>query len=183
VGHFWVPVYTLKAASPFLTAYINLKLLIGCRKSDMLSIKLSDLTDEGIFVQPKKTAHSTGEAMIYEWDQELRQAVDTVRSQHRKVSSIWLFHNRKGQPYIKEDGTTSGFDSIWQRFIKKALAETDLQERFREHDLRAKTASDIDLEHAQQLLGHSNAAITQKVYRRRPKLVKIASRKSSNASI
>lgn len=46
----------------------------------------------------------------------------------KKINLIWLFHTNKGQPYIKEDGTANGFDSIWRRFMNKALKETKLQE-------------------------------------------------------
>jgi hypothetical protein len=44
----------------------------------------------------------------------------------RPVGSIWLFCTRKGQPYIKWDGQTSGFDSIWQRRITKASCHLTL---------------------------------------------------------
>lgn len=172
----WELEEVLKVASPFLAVYINLKLLTGQRKGDLLSIQLSDLIDEGILIKPRKTASSTGKTIIIEWDNDLRDAIEDIKDLPSKVSSIWLFHTRKGQPYIKPDGNTSGFDSIWQRFMHKALEETELKEKFREHDLRAKTASDIEAEHARQLLGHSNMAMTQRVYRRKPERVKPARR-------
>lgn len=56
--------------------------------------------------------------------------------------------------------------------MNKALEETKLEERFTEHDLRAKVASDVDAHHAMKLLGHSNLEITERVYRRRPNLIK-----------
>jgi integrase len=61
---------------------------------------------------------------------------------------------------------------MWQRFMDKALKETSLQERFQERDLRAKTASDMPLELASALLGHADPRITEKVYRRKPDVVK-----------
>ncbi|MFT7459690.1 MAG: integrase, partial [Planctomycetota bacterium] len=78
----------------------------------------------------------------------------------------------RGQPYIKENASADGFDSIWQRFMKKALEKTELKERFTEHDLRAKVASDTESEHARQLLGHTTAEITERIYRRKANLVK-----------
>lgn len=51
--------------------------------------------------------------------------------------------------------------------MNKALKETKLTDRFTEHDLRAKVASDIESEHARQLLGHDNRGITERVYRRK----------------
>jgi len=50
--------------------------------------------------------------------------------------------------------------------MAKVLAETKVTARFTEHDLRAKTASDVaSLEHASNLLAHADTATTQKFYR------------------
>ena len=51
---------------------------------------------------------------------------------------------------------------MWQRFMKKALKNTSLIERFTEHDLRAKVASDTGTQHTQKLLGHASAEIIEK---------------------
>ena len=56
--------------------------------------------------------------------------------------------------------------------MKKALDKTKLKERFTEHDLRAKVASDTESEHARQLLGHTNIEITERIYRRKADKVK-----------
>jgi len=55
--------------------------------------------------------------------------------------------------------------------MNKALKETKLTERFTEHDLRAKVASDLELLHASKLLGHSTQVITNRVYRRKSERV------------
>lgn len=168
----WEIEEALKVASLFIRNYIRLKLLIGLRRGDMLSIKLSDLKDDGIHVTPRKTAHSTGKRMIIEWSDSLRLAIDEIKKVRKKINSIWLFHTNKGQPYIKENGTANGFDSIWRRFMNKALKETKLIERFTEHDLRAKVASDTESEHARQLLGHATQEITDRIYKRKGNIVK-----------
>lgn len=90
----------------------------------------------------------------------------------KKILSLWLFHTNRGQPYMKGDGSANGFDSLWQRFMAKAINSTALTERFTEHDLRAKVASDISIKHAQVLLGHSSSHTTEKIYRRKPNIVK-----------
>ena len=120
----------------------------------------------------RKTANSSGKSLIIEWSDDLRLAIDEIKKVRKKINSIWLFHTNIGQPYIKENGTANGFDSIWRRFINKALVNTKLQERFTEHDLRAKVASDIKSEHASELLGHSNLDITERIYRRKANIVK-----------
>jgi len=173
----WELEEALKVASPFLVAYIRLKLLTGLRKGDLLSLKHSQLREEGIFVTPQKTEKSTGRKFTIKWNDDLRFAVDEVISLQKKVSSIWLFHTNKGQPYIKPNGSTSGFDSNWQRFMAAALSKTNLQDRFTEHDLRAKGASDSNLVHAQQLLGHSSPEVTRRNYMRGTEVVEPFSRK------
>ena len=53
------------------------------------------------------------------------------------------------------------------------LAETKVTERFTEHDLRAKCASDAEfLEHARALLSHADVRTTKAIYRRKPERVK-----------
>ena len=56
--------------------------------------------------------------------------------------------------------------------MDKVLAETKVTERFQERDLRAKVATDSEsLVEASQRLGHSDTAITQRVYRCRPVVI------------
>mgnify|MGYP003638632521 FL=1 len=77
-----------------------------------------------------------------------------------------------GHPYIRTDGITSSFDTSWQRAMKKALKQTSLETSFTEHDICAKTASDVDtVEQAAKLRGHLNTNTTDKVYRRKPETV------------
>ena len=92
----------------------------------------------------------------------------SIKYSERQLTSVSGHSSRN----TNEDGTASGFDSIWRRFINKALTKTKLKERFNEHDLRAKVASDIESEHARQLLGHSNIGITERIYRRKADKVK-----------
>ena len=44
---------------------------------------------------------------------------------------------------MKADGTASGFDSLWQRFMNRLVRETDV-ERYQKRDLRAVVASESD---------------------------------------
>ena len=56
--------------------------------------------------------------------------------------------------------------------MKKALELTDLSRSFKEHDLRAKVASDLDTDaQAQQQLAHSDSKVTRKHYRRKGTVV------------
>lgn len=162
----------LTVASDFLLHYIHLKGLTGLRKGDLLSIRLADITDAGIEVTPRKTEHSTGRRKIIPMTPAISSAIDAITALHGRVTTLHLFCTRRGKPYIDDDGTTSGFDSIWQRYMVKVMALG--VERFTEHDLRAKVASDADADHAQELMDHANPEITDKVYRRKAKVVQPA---------
>lgn len=157
----------LTVANPMIKVYVPLKLMTGLRKGDLLSIRLTDLQEDGIHI----TQNKTGKRFIILWDDELRQAVNDVRALKRKVGSLYLFCTRTGQPYIAADRTTSGFDSVWQRAIKKALKETELKERFTEHDLRAKAASDATEAEAIDKLDHANPDMTRRTYRRKARTI------------
>jgi integrase len=127
-----------------------------------------------VHVTPRKTEHSIGKRQIIEWSTELRKAIATAKAARPVDITPWLFCTRKGECYIDEEkGTASGWDSMWQRFMERVLKETKVTERFTEHDLRAKCASDAEtLEHARALLLHADSQLTQRVYRRRPERVK-----------
>lgn len=149
-------------AGPFIAAYLDVKYLTALRQGDLLSMSLSQLKDDGIHV----TIGKTGKKVIFKWNPDLRAAVDVARRLRRPVKGMYLFCNRRGQPY-----TGSGFRSIWQRRMKSALSSGVLKERFREHDIRAKSASDAKPDHACELLAHMDARTTETFYRRTPKVV------------
>ncbi|MAC32263.1 MAG: integrase [Haliea sp.] len=147
---------------------VSLAVWTGRRKSELLNLTRADLTEEGIAFSNSKRK---GDRFTVAWTDELRGIVEAILSLQSKVSAMHLFHTRMGQPYIKPDGTASGFDAIWQRYMKKW--ETAGNERFTLHDLRAKRASDLTLEQAQELLRHTTAGMTQRTYRRKGDVVKL----------
>ena len=156
-----------------IQAYMRIKLLTGLARSDLLRIVMSDLKDDGIHTQRHKTRETTGKRTIYEWTDELRAAVDMAKEARPKLSPF-LFCNRDGADYMDEDtGEAHGWDSMWGRFMQRVLAETKVVERFTEHDLRAKCASDAEtLEHARALLAHADSRTTDRIYRRKAEKVK-----------
>jgi len=142
--------------------------------ASLLRLTIHDLKDDGIHVAPRKPATTTGKRFILEWTPEFRKAVDDAKAARPVDIGPYLFCNRRGKCYIHpETVECSGFNSIWQRFMARLVAETDITERFTEHDLRAKAASDADsLEHARQLLGHADDTTIRRHYRRNPERVK-----------
>jgi len=158
-----------------IQAYIRIKLLTGMARGDLLRLQPArQFFDDGIHIQRHKTANSSGKRTIYEWTPELKNAVAMAKAARPVDLSPFLFCNRKGEGYIDEaTGESHGWESMWQRFVDRVLAETEVRERFTEHDLRAKAASDADsLEHARALLSHADSRLTERVYRRRPERVR-----------
>jgi len=155
-----------------IQAYIRIKWLTGLRGGDLLSLKMSDLSESGIYVKPRKTQNSTGRAHCISWTEELRSAVDAARNARPVDISPFLFCNKRGESYINQTGYYSGWNSSWQRFMKRVLKETKVKEHFTSHDIRAKNASDAkNIVHAQEMMGHSDPRITEHVYRRKIKVI------------
>lgn len=163
-----------KGSVQAVQASIRLKLLTGMRQQDILRLQISDIQEDGIHVTPRKTEKTTGKALIYEWSDELRAAVELAKEARPVDISPYLFCNKRGKSHWNETTCkASGWKSMWRRFIDRVIEETNVTEPFTEHDLRAKCASDADsLEHARQLLAHADSKITEKVYRRKPEKVR-----------
>ncbi|MHB0991669.1 MAG: tyrosine-type recombinase/integrase [Burkholderiales bacterium] len=167
-----LPSPRVKSGIQIIQSYLKIKLLTGLRRGDLLRLTMTDLQEDGIHVTPNKTANSSGKRLIIQWSDDLRGAVEDAK-RVRPVLSGFLFCNRRGECHVNDAGQANGWDSMWQRFMDKVLTDTKVTERFTEHDIRAKCASDADsLEHARQLLAHTDSRMTERVYRRKPERVK-----------
>lgn len=182
-------------ATPRMRAHIALKLETGMDKQDILLMELSDIQEQGLRHNRHKTESIE---KFYAWTDELRAAVDALRKAYRKkrndVGSRYICKNRNGDPYFPAEeengvkryldenghpfGAPTGWNSQWQRCMK-SFKEAG-HEGFHEHDIRKKVASDTNLLNAQDLLDHSSPLITEKVYRVKPKVVKLDRRKLSD---
>ena len=152
-------------ASPMVRCVLDLALLTGLRRGDIFSLTRDNVTDDGLQVSTSKT----GAAILFEWTPALRKVItDALKLSPRVRQPIVC--NRKGLPYTK-----NGFDAVWARLMAKATdinKETHI-DRFQFRDLRRKSASDeTDALVAQARLGHTNVAITNRVYRVRPNRVR-----------
>lgn len=162
-----------KGSVGMVQAFLRIKLLTGLRQRDLLLLTASAIQEDGIHFTISKTKHSTGKKVVYEWSPELRQAVEDAKA-IRPALSPYLFCNRYGKCYVNlEKGTASSWNNLWQNCMNRVLKDTKVKERFTEHDLRAKVGSDAEsLERARQLLAHSDARMTERVYRRKPERIK-----------
>lgn len=167
----WEIIEAMTVANDMLQIYIPFKIKTGLDKSTILRISNEDITEEGIYYYRKKLQrHDSAKRpkkRLIEWDDELRALCEAARAL-RSGRGSHLFSTRTGGPYIDADGRTDGFNSIWSRFMAKVLERTKVDERFTEHDLRAKSASDeTDPGIASSRLDHSSQRTTDQVYRRK----------------
>lgn len=165
--------YRKKGSVLAIQSYIRIKLLTGMSQYDLLMLRDKDLRADGIHIQRNKTKDSSGKRTIYEWSDQLTRAVTNAK-EARPTASDFLFCNRLGKSYINpETDEAPGWKTMWQNFMKRVMAETEVEEHFTQHDLRAKCASDAaTLEHARALLSHADIRTTERVYRRKPERVK-----------
>lgn len=173
----------LRPAGPVLAAYIDIKERTGMRQGDILSLRIEDLTDEGIAVTPRKsrrrhprTGAAAGKRRLYTWDPGLRATVDRLlaaKALHaRQRSTPWLFTTRLGKSYYQPDKASApAFRSLWETCMRKAAAlaaaEGWVLQPFTEHDLRARTGTAAERagRAGHQLLGNSEATF-QRAYNR-----------------
>jgi integrase len=148
-----------------IKVYCLFKYVTGLRQADILRLKREQIKDDGIHLIIGKG----GKRRVIEWNDDLELAVKEAKAIKRPVKSLHLFCNREGQPY-----TGSGFRAIWQRAMRNAITKGVLAERFTDHDIRAKAATDADRsgQDAQQLLAHANRHTTD-VYIRARKVERI----------
>jgi integrase len=149
--------------------YLMLKLHAkGRRKGELLRIMRSDLKEDGIHFRNNKRK---SDSFVISWTPDLKAIVQEILELHPpRVGDAPLFFNRTYQPYMRPDGTCSGFDSMWQRHMRSAI-EKGICEHFTEHDLRAKAVENEDLETAAKLLRHTSTQVTKKHYRRKPEVI------------
>lgn len=145
--------------------YCQLKIWLARRKGELLRITRFDITDRGIrFVNNK----NPGDVFIQPWEPETAALVERILQLPGAKTNIYLFETRGGAPYIcldmtdvKRYGTTSGFDSMWQRNMTRAIRAGVVTVRFTEHDLRKIRPSMLSTSQAQELLRHTNPKQTR----------------------
>jgi integrase len=152
---------------PQFQLYVALKVWTGRRKGELLRLERRHLTEHGMVF----TDNKRGGEILVPWEDETRAIVRRLLS--LPGASLFVFHTRAGRPYIKDDGTTSGFDSVWQRHARRWREGGG--KHFTEHDLRKVRASQMSQKQAQALLNHATGATTGR-YQLGPKVLEIGSK-------
>lgn len=171
----WGAVYAVACVE--LKDAMDLNYLTGQRPADVLKMRLSDIKDGAIEVQQNKTKKKLrillDDGIVRT---ELGKVIDRIKARERKVASLFLIATPNGTA-LNQGTLRIRFDKARTDAIdaaKKAGDET-LAARirgFQFRDIRPKAASEMTLEHASRLLGHTEQTITEKVYRRVGEVVK-----------
>ncbi len=149
-------------AIPSLRVAMDLALLTGLRRGDLLNLTRGSLTDDGLLVKSQKTS----KALLFEYTEELNEVLSRAKKLRPQLPGRYLIRTREGRQY-----TGSGFAANWQRLMRKA--QKNGIEKFTFHDIRAKSASDsASLREASERLGHTSMAMTDRVYMRTARKVK-----------
>lgn len=149
----------------FMIAYaMNIALITAARQKQ---IRLLDRKQ--VAAGLLKTTHSkTGKKVNYPVAGSLAENIEAAL-RHAPQVRQYVIVNRNGKPY-----TLDGFQTQWKRAINKALKLKLIETPFTFHDIKAKSLSDAEtLEEARQRAAHSDARITQQVYRRKPEIVTV----------
>ena len=137
---------------------MDLALLTGLRRGDLLSLKWDQVRTDGIEVRTGKT----GAGLLIEVTAELEAVLTRARKLVPQVPRRYVLRTRTGRGY-----TVEGFSAIWQRLMTKHVAAGG--DRFTFHDLRRKSASDSEsVKAAQERLGHADEATTRRFYIAKP---------------
>lgn len=145
---------------------MELALICGQRQGDLLRATWQQIDTNKRLIY--FTQGKTGKKLAIEISPAFEELLVRARRLPPDIPRLHLIRRRDGQLY-----TSEGFKALWQRWMKRALARGVIKSRFTFHDLRAKCVSDNEsIEGAMQLAGHTNMAMTRRVYDRGVRKVK-----------
>jgi integrase len=142
-------------AGPRLQIIMDLCYLTAQRISDVLAIRMADVTDDGIrFAQGK-----TGEKLTVRWSPDLRATVERARKLRGNILTPTLLQNRRRK--------APDYSSVKIQWSAACAAAGVLNAHL--HDLRAKSLTDAKRQgwDATALAGHKSAAMTERYIRLR----------------
>jgi len=145
------------SAEPHVQIAMDIGYLTGTRVSDILAIKLQDVSAEGIYIKQGKT----GKKILFMLSPALEEVLQRAYALPRPVRGMHLICNHSGQAYRYET-----FNLHWLNATRAAgIPDNDLIF----HDIRGKAATDakaLGLDY-QALLGHATKAMSEKYIRLR----------------
>ncbi|MEX2964787.1 tyrosine-type recombinase/integrase [Microbulbifer sp. TYP-18] len=133
--------------------------LCAARQQDILALTRHHIQEDGLLIIQAKT----GKQQLKLWNTALRRAVDRALAGNTtaKIQTAHIIRGRTGQGF-----TRTGFNAVWQREQRAALAAGVIKERFRFHDLKIKAASDFEGD-VKRFTGHKTTSMAER-YNRTP---------------
>lgn len=171
----WHAVY--QHGSDELRDAMDLNYLTGQRPADVLKMNSSDVRDDTLIVRQNKTSHPLRIRLSSGGQRTgLGICVDRLLARQIRPRSGELISTDEGTPLTKKmlrdrfDKARSAAAMDAEKAENEGLADRIRKFQFR--DIRPKASSEIEtLEGATALLGHTDSAITKRVYRRKGELV------------
>ena len=135
-----------------LQCIMDMLFLTGQRVNDVLRIKRSELTDEGIYFKQQKT----GSKVLVRWTPELKALVERIKGLG-EIPTITLFQNRRR----KAPDYRSVIVQWWAACEAAGVSNAQLR------DLRAMSLTEADSEgkNSTTLAGHSSPSMTKRYLR------------------
>ena len=167
----WDAVYAQAAQE--LKDTMQLAYLTGQRPADVLKISINDLSGDFLMVGQGKTQKRLRISLLFEgMDTKLSIFIKDLmeRRMLSRVRNSRLITNTGGLR-MSAQMLRNRWDEARLKAVKQAIADNNPEltaniRQFQFRDIRPKAASEIGLDHASRLLGHSKEDITRKVYRR-----------------
>lgn len=135
-------------AHPVLRAAMDISYVTGARIGDILDMRLSHISPEGLLVRQEKT----DKLQLFKRNDALNLAIENAKSIKRPIRGLFLLCTMRGQQY--------DYQQLNQWWIK-ARTEAGVED-VHFHDIRGKSATDAKRAGMdyQALLGHTTKAMS-----------------------
>ncbi|WP_444922821.1 tyrosine-type recombinase/integrase [Microbulbifer sp. DLAB2-AF] len=136
---------------------MEISYLCAARQQDVLALTRAEIQEDGLLIVQAKT----GKAQLKLWSSSLKEAVDraVATNTEAQIQTTHIIRSRVGRAY-----TRTGFNAVWQREQRAALAAGAIKQRFRFHDLKIKAASDFEGD-VQKFTGHKTRSMAERYNR------------------
>lgn len=134
----------------------------GNRRAEFLGVTLPQLSGSEARLKRAKQRGKREQIERVEIVGELVAIVEQMRALPRPAGSLHVWINEDKKPF-----TEGGFNSLWHRAMKEALAKGVVSERFTFHSLRAWFTDQYRNQHGKLPNIHKNPATTANIYSQR----------------
>jgi hypothetical protein len=158
--------FAVRDIAPTMLGYaMDLAWCAGLDGGTIRSLERRHVTETGLLFQRVKTRHQKPGKLQQVDGPDLVEILRAALKERPQIRRFVICTD-EGKQY-----SANGFQTAWQRLVRKAIKLGRLQkdQRYHFHDLRAKAASESESdEAARDLLGHGDVKVTRKHYRKLP---------------